>query len=49
MEILQPIVAILLTAGFAYAAARWGVDTNLAANSTREGRAVRWALPPEDS
>jgi len=49
MEILQPIVAILLTAGLGYVAARWGVDSNLPANSTREGRAVRWALPPENS
>jgi len=44
MEILQPIAAILLLVGLAYAAARWGVDSDTPANSGPDGRAIRWAL-----
>ena len=46
MEILQPIAAILFAAGFAYVAARWGVDTDMPASSSRDGRAIRWSLRP---
>jgi hypothetical protein len=46
MEILQLIVVILLVAAFGYAAFRWGVDSDTPANSSRDGRAVRWALSP---
>jgi hypothetical protein len=46
MEILQPVVAILLAAAFGYAAFRWGVDSDTPANSSSDGRAIRWALRP---
>lgn len=47
MEILQPLVAILFLIGFAFVAARWGVDSATPANTSPDGRAVRWAIRPD--
>ena len=46
MEILQPLVAILVLIGLAFVAARWGVDSDSPANTSSDGRAVRWAIRP---
>ena len=47
MEILQLLVAILLLIGLAFAAARWGADSDTPAQTSADGRAVRWAIRPD--
>ncbi len=48
-QTILPVLFVLAFFGLVLAAALWGEDTALPAGLARDGRAVRWSLPPDKS